>query len=230
MKLFDQELIRLFEIFKKGAPFSFSKYADGEWAIMNKDYINNQEFEINNQTPDFFRLKLIESFRYKDPNYYIGISCPCCQGDNAYKMATFSEQNFDHLTFANVFVNRNYEMYKNSFVNEYKNHDVHLIANKNSKIKNLPFKVEKFYPIGFSAWVNDYDLIEKIIQQNLSGKLFLFCAGPFGNLLAHQLHETNKTNIYLDIGSTLNPWLQSEGFKRDYYSGGNFSNQTCKWF
>lgn len=229
MKIFDQEIYRIFNLFKKGAPFSFSKYADGEWAIMNNHYLNNNEFEISNKTPDFFRQKLIESFRFKDPNYYVGISCPCCQGKEAYKMNIFSDQDQDHLTFANIFVNSNYSIYKDTFLKEYGNHDVHLIANKNSKIENLPFKIEKFYPIGFSAWVNDYKLIEEIKQQNISNKLFLFCAGPFGNLLAHQLHESNKRNIYLDIGSTLNPWLQSEGFKRDYYNNGYFSERKCVW-
>lgn len=229
MKIFDQELYKFFDILKKGQPFSFSKYADGEWAIMNNIYLNNNEFEITNKTPTFFKNKLIESFRFKDPNYYVGISCPCCQGDEAYKMAIFSNQDQEHLTFANIFVNSNYPLYKNTFLKEYQNHDIHLIANSNSKIDNLPFKIEKFYPIGFSAWVNNYNLIEEIKQKNLSNKLFLFCAGPFGNLLAHQLFETNKTNIYLDIGSTLNPWLQSEGFKREYYINGEYSQRTCIW-
>lgn len=229
MKIFDQELYRIFNLFKKGAPFSFSKYADGEWAIMNNHYLNNNEFEISHKTPVFLKHKLIESFRFKDPNYHVGISCPCCQGEEAHKMNIFSGQDEEHLTFANIFVNSNYSVYKETFLKEYEKYDIHLIANKNSKIENLPFKIEKFYPIGFNAWVNDYKLIEEIKQQKFKNKLFLFCAGPFGNLLAHQLHESNKQNIYLDIGSTLNPWLQSEGFKRDYYINGYFSERKCIW-
>jgi hypothetical protein len=89
--------------------------------------------------------------------------------------------------------------------------------------------VEKFYPVGYSAWTQNYDLIESIKSQNLNGKLFLFCAGPFGNMLAHQLFENNKNNTYLDVGSTLNPWLQSEGFKRDYYTNGHYSTKKCIW-
>lgn len=230
MKDFEQELYRIFELFKKGSPFSFSKYADGEWAIINKKFINNNEFEITPKTSDFYRIKLIESFRFQDPNYHVGISCPCCQGDEAYKMAVFSEQKLTNLTFANIFVNSNYNIYKETFIKEFSNYDIHLIANKNSKIENLPFKIEKFYPIGFSAWINDYSLIEEINNNNLSNKLFLFCAGPFGNLLAHQLFQHNKNNIYLDIGSTLNVWLQSEGFKREYYNNGYYSKLKCKWF
>lgn len=229
MKIFDDEIYRIFNLFKKGTPFSFSKYADGEWSVINNHNLNNKEFEKTSDTPEYFKNKLIESFQYKDKDYYVGISCPCCQGIESEKMKQYCGQDEEHLTFANVFVNSNYPLYKETFLKEYKNYDVHLIANKNSKIENLPFKIEKFYPIGFNAWVNDYYLIEEIKQNNLSNKLFLFCAGPFGNLLAHQLHRCNKDNMYLDIGSTLNPWLQSEGFKRDYYIDGIFSKRKCIW-
>ena len=64
------------------------------------------------------------------------------------------------------------------------------------------------------------------IDTNIKDSLFLFCAGPFGNILAHQLFESNPNNIYMDIGSTLNPWLQSEGFKRDYYINGYFAGRS----
>lgn len=229
MKDFTQEIYNLFNRFKKGYPFSFSKYADGEWAIITDDYLNNLEFEYQKNTPILFKQKLIESIKYKDSNYFIGTCCPCCNGERALKMREFSAQNESNMTFANIFVNSNYSIYKETFLKEYANHNVHLVANEKSKIENLPFKIEKFYPIGFSAWTNNYNLIEDIKQNNLSNKLFLFCAGPFGNLLAHQLYLANKNNIYLDIGSTLNPWLQSEGFKRDYYNNGYFSQRKCKW-
>lgn len=228
-KEFKSEIENLYSKFLKGAPFCFSKYADGEWAIITDDFLNNNEFEVTINTPAFFKQKLIESIQFKDPNYYIGTCCPCCNGDRAEKMRSFSGQDEANMTFANVFVNSNYNIYKQTFLESYKNYDIHLVANENSKIQNLPFNVEKFYPVGFSAWVNNYNLIEEIQQKNLSNKLFLFCAGPFGNMLAHQLYSNNKNNMYMDIGSTLNPWLQSEGFKRDYYTSGHFKERSCSW-
>ena len=145
-------------------------------------------------------------------------------------MVNFSEQINENLTFANIFVNSNYEYYKNNFIPEYNNWNVHLIANKNARIENLPFKVERFYPVENTAWKYNYNLIEHIKLDNQNNKLYLFACGPFGNMLAHQLWNNNKNNTYLDIGSTLNPWLQSEGFKRDYYSNGfMYANKTCIW-
>ena len=233
MKIFSLELQKLFNLFKKGSPFAFTKFCDGEWMAMQNIAVNNAEFENSPFIPQFYRDKLKESLQYKDPNYYIGTSCNCCFPDHASTMRELSGQDEDHLTFANIFVNANYSKYKQTFLEEYKNHKVHLVANEKSKIDDLPFDVEKFYPVGFSAWVNNYSLIEEIKDSNESDKLFLFACGPFGNILTHQLFEHNKDNIYLDVGSTLSPWTQSEGFKRDYYTYTQgetpYANRDCTW-
>ena len=230
MKIFNEEILKIFKKLKDKQPFSFSKYADGEWAIINGHNVNNGEFDFSkNENSEFYRQKLIESFTFKNKDYYVGISCECCQGNEHFKMKEMSGQDEDHLTFANIFVNSNYEFYKQNFIPEYRNHKIYLVANKNSIIKNLPFKLEKFYPVENTAFIQNYNLIEEIQKENVQDALFLFCAGPFGNILAHQLFESNPNNIYMDIGSTLNPWLESEGFKRDYYNGGFYSQKNCIW-
>ena len=133
MKIFKQELLNLYDKLCKEKPFAFSKYADGEWAIMNDIQLNNGEFE-SRTNQEFYKNKLIESFQYQDNNYIVGISCECCQGAEHYKMKKFSNQKDENLTYANIFVNSNYELYKETFIKEYSNHSVHLIANKNSKV------------------------------------------------------------------------------------------------
>jgi hypothetical protein len=229
MKIFNSEIKLLFDRLKSKTKFSFSKYADGEWLMMRGVPVNNNEFNYT-KDDEFYKEKLIQSFKYKDDGYYVGVSCPCCTGGEHYNMIEFSNQNDEHLTFANIFVNANYEFYKQNFIEEFDNWKVHLVANKNSKIENLPFRIEKFYPVENTAWKHNYDLIEDIKKDKLNDKLFLFACGPFGNMLAHQLWEDNKHNTYLDIGSTLNPWLQSEGFKRDYYNNGSiYKNRVCVW-
>lgn len=228
-KNFYGEIKKIFDKLKNKNLFSFSKFADGEWFMMRNIPINNNEF---NYTVDdiFYRDKLIEAFKYKDDGYIVGISCPCCQGQEHYNMKEFSEQDENNLTYANVFVNANYPFYLTTFIDEYKNWDVILVANKNALVDNLPFKISKFYPVENTAWKHNYNLIEEIKQEKFTNKLFLFACGPFGNILAHQLWDDNKNNTYLDIGSTLNPWLQSEGFKRDYYDAGlKYKNKICTW-
>lgn len=229
-KIFSEEISKLFVKLKNKELFSFSKFADGEWMMMQNIPLDNKEFTYTTND-EFYKNKLIESFKFKDDGYIVGVSCPCCQGQNHFDMVNFSEQNESNLTYANIFVNDNYGFYKDNFLEEFKNWDVHLVANKNAKIEKIPFKVEKFYPVENTAWRYNYGLIDEIKSLNLKGKLFLFACGPFGNMLAHQLWENNKNNTYIDIGSTLNPWLQSEGFKRDYYNDNNsaYASRTCVW-
>lgn len=230
MKKFEEEIRKVFEKLKNKESFSLSKYADAEWIVMNNTPIDTGEIDYKaDESSQFYREKLIESFKYQNSNYIVGISCECCQGQDHFKMKEFSGQPEENLTYANIFVNSNYQFYKDNFIPEYSNHEVHLIANEKSKIENLPFKIEKFYPVGNTAFIKNYELIEEINNMQLKNKLFLFCCGAFGNLLAHQLFKNNPNNIYLDIGSTLNPWLQSEGFKRDYYCGGAFGSRSCFW-
>jgi hypothetical protein len=133
-------------------------------------------------------------------------------------MLNYSGQEKENLTYANIFVNYNYSFFVNNYIDLFNNREVHLVANKESVLSKLPFKVEKFYPVDYNAWVNNLNLIEEIKSKNYSDKLFLFCAGPLSNILCYKLWETNKNNTYLDIGSVLDPWLQT-GNPRAYYLG-----------
>jgi len=235
MKDFNEELIKLYSMIKSKKNFSFSKYADGEWSVIKNIPLNNNEFEFLPHMHQFYRNKLIESFKFKDDNYIIGISCECCQGIDTHKdMINFSEQKIENVTYANIFVNSNYEKYKELFIPIYKEKKVILVANTNSVFENLPFTPFKIYKVIKNSWVNNYSLISiiqnDIVKEDLKDCLFLFCCGPFGNILAHQLFEFNKNNTYIDIGSTLNPWLQSEGFKRSYYlPNSDVANRKCIW-
>jgi hypothetical protein len=230
MKIFKDEIEKLFNRLKSKTPFAFSKYADGEWMAMNEIPVFNGEFRSDTSEKTLNSIKLLrQSFIYQHPEYYVGISCPCCQGQNHYHMKKSSGQNEDNLTFANIFVNSNYEFYKSHFITEYKNWSVNLIANENSDLSKLPFKIKNFYPIKINAWVDNLDLVDQLKNLNTKGELYLFSAGPFGNILSHQLWDNNKENTYLDIGSTLNPWLGFEGFKRGYLYGTSDCNKVCVW-
>jgi hypothetical protein len=218
-------------------PFSFSKYADGELHILINKPINNGEFWFIPKEYEFNRDQLIKSFKYKHENYFVGVSCPCCIGGKPVHkwMKEQSSQDSSNLTWANIFVNGNHEYYLNEIVPLYSNYDVCLVSNSDSNLDSLPFKVKKHFMIGKNAWVENHGLIDEIknyIDDNkLKNNLFLFCAGPFGNLLSHQLFDHNKENTYIDIGSTLNTLLLGERGRntRGYLKGEASSRQICVW-
>ena len=237
MKLFSEDIKIFKEKLENGENFTFSKYADGEWAVMKNQPINNKEFwfDPNKFLDNTKREKLIESFQFNHPQYFVGISCPCCQGMDVFKeMKSFSMQQDEKLTWANLWVNSNYKYFVENIIPTFIDRDVILFCNRYGDIENLPFRPKVVIGVENNAWEDNWsfiDLTKRLITEHeLEDHIFLFCCGPFGNILACELTKHNDKNSYIDIGSTLNPWLKSAGFERHYYAGNNiFSQLTCRW-
>lgn len=229
MKSFQEDFFMLFNLLEKNVKFSFSKYADGEYAILIDKYITNcDNWTFNPIIDETYYKELLNSFQFNEDGYYVGISCPCCVPmEDVLWMRQNVGVDKNHLTWANIFVNGNYNNFKKYFIPEFSNHDIILIANRNATIENLPFKIEEFIPIDKTAWKDNFNLVEELPKKEYNNKLFLFCAGPLGNMLAAKMWKYNKNNIYIDIGSTLNPWLV--GTNRGYLRGSETLNKICIW-
>ena len=216
---------------------TISKFCDGELAVILNRRINNKEFwfDPSDQTDQQARSLLISSFKYRNPRYYVGITCTNVFGLQTHNlMKLISGQPESNLTWADIWVNSNYQYYVDNIIPIFNKHRVILVCNENGKVDNLPFTPEKIFTVQNNACKYNLTTIEAIkgfISDNdINNRIFLFCCGPFGNILAHRLTEFRDNNTYLDIGSTLNPYLQSEGFKRDYYTGNNaFANMIGGW-
>jgi len=231
-KVFSKDIESFYNKLKNKEIFSFSKFADGEWSVMKDQSLNNTEFWYDKEEDEEYKQQLLDAFQYKNDRYYVGISCPCCQGEQVFnEMKEVSGQPEDRLTWANLWVNSNYSYYLDNILPLYSDYEVVLVANKDANRETLPFKTKYFVPISNNAWKNDQivvDVLKDVItKESLEGHLFLFCCGPFGNILCHQLTEHSDKNTYLDIGSTLNPFFGT-GFRRGYF--GRFkSMEGCRW-
>ena len=228
-KTFKGDFDSLFKMLQSGEKFAFSKYADGEFEILrNRKITNCDNWTFNPEKHKAQYDELLSSFKFKEEGYYVGISCPCCvkQRDVNWMRENVGV-NKDCLTWANIFVNSNYDHFKNTFLKEFANHDVILVANRRADVSKLPFKVEEHIKITGVGFVDNFDLVESLPKKEYKDKLFLFCAGPLGNMLAAKMWEHNKNNIYLDIGSTLNPMLM--GRKNRGYLNGRNTKKVCRW-
>lgn len=216
----------IFNKLKNKHKFSFSKYADGEFAILaNQPITNVDNWTFNPNKHSVIRNELISSFKFKDPNYYVGVSCKCCQPSTHVDWMR-EQSGQDNLTWANIFVNSNYPYFKTNFIPEFSNNDIVLFAREDARINDLPFEVEHI-PITSEAFIDNFDMVKNFPIGMYKDKLFLFCAGPLGNMLAAKFWELNKNNTYLDIGSTLNGYLTETN--RGYLRGGNTTLKTCIW-
>lgn len=240
MKTFGGDFDKFLNKIKSSEHFSLSRWGDGELRILEGTAIDirwkgNGEFRYDPKLSQYepVRQMLQESYIYKDDQYYIGIACPCCVGQEKYQyMKKKSEQDEEHLTWANIFVNANYRRSLNELIPELKNHDVNLVINKNSKFDKLPFSFKDAWLVGADAWYeNQYlinELSEHIIKNNIKNHLFLFAAGPFANILTYKLWLVSKENTYIDVGSILDQHLQLI-LTRGYQHGDHRINQICVW-
>lgn len=229
MKTFESDFYKILGLLKSKTKFSFSKYADGEYAILvNKKITNCDNWTFDPEMHQKHRKELLDSFQFSEDGYYVGISCPCCvPKEHVDWMRMTVNVDEKHLTWANIFVNANYPKFKKHFIPEFKNHSIIIIASEKGDPSKLPFKVEEYIGITGTAWRDNFDLIEVLSKRNDKNKLYLFSAGPLGNMLAAKLWKHNKNNTYVDVGSTLNPWLV--GKNRGYLKGAATLNKTCVW-
>jgi len=238
VKTYRGALIELHTWLKDRRPFALARFGDGELRILNGQFNRYPEFRYDPADPAyaFFRERLLESFRYQSESYYVGIPCPNCVGEESFLAAKRnSRQPERQLTWATLFVNSNYSYFRDQVIEVFAERRVVIVCHGSAVLDALPFPVERDFRVGTNAWRNDYHLADAIAdhiaREKVTGALFLFCAGPFSNILAHRLHTLSDQNTYLDVGSTLDPFLfGSRGLTRRYLRGEKrFLEETCVW-
>lgn len=219
------------ELLKNKIPFSVTRYGDGEMYVFEgRQGVNAvQEFSYDGQ--EHLQQELIESFQHIQENYFVGVPCRCCVGNNNFtRMKELSKKPDERLTWANIFVNANFDYFQNNIVSTFSDYKVNMVAPGTPQ--NLPFTVSNFYEVGFNAWVNNAEVYDKIreyiLNNNTKGELFLFCAGPFAKTLSYKLFNEFPDNTYLDLGSV---FLRELGLKanRGYLNGADTLNKNCIW-
>lgn len=86
-----------------------------------------------------------------------------------------------------------------------------MVCHKSADLSNLPFKLKKDFRVGYNAMINDYHKIAEMLhymeKYEIVNHLFLFSASSFSALAIHKLFEFSSKNTYINIGTTLNPFM-----------------------
>lgn len=241
MKTFSSDFFKLYQKFSKHQNFAFSRFSDGEMFVMQNiplildknltqvgETIHGchypehdfKKFDPNIEEHQNFRLKLIESYKHKAENYYVGLSCPCCVGEEANSwMKELRDDESEFTTWSNLFVNANYPLFIEYFVPYIKNREIIVVANEKFNSTKSELKVLRHFPIGYNAMINNLSLIDDISnyieKHKIQDKLFLFSASSLSNILIYELFKKYPNNTYMDIGTTLHKQLGLE-IARDY--------------
>ncbi len=252
MKDFKEHFYLLLNKFKADENFAFLRFSDGEMhLLMNRSLkIGDTWYEINGARKPgnydkvnfkdvdpvkhkFFFDALKDSFQYHEKNYYVGLSCRCCVGEENFKwQVNFRGGDDDCLTWANLLINGNYERFTTEMLPLFKDKKVVFICNEKMDISKLPFPVVKDFRIGQNCMVNNFNLSDEIIvwmkENNIKNHLFLFSASSLSEVLIHKLFIVEKENTYIDIGTMFNLYMGID-YNRGYLLKGATLNKICIW-
>jgi len=253
MKDFVEHFFLLNNKLKTGENFALTRYSDGEMhLLMNRSLkIGVDWWELNgvrrsggNYHPvnfknldviehKFFFDALKESFQYHEKNYFVGLSCRCCVGEENFKwQVDFRGGDDEHLTWSNLLINGNFNRFLSEMLPLFNTKKVVFICNEHMDISKLPFEVVKDFRVGQNCMINNFNISDDIIQwmkeNDIKNHLFLFSASSLSEVLIHKLFVTEKENTYIDIGTMLNGYMGIDT-NRGYLQGGETLNKICIW-
>jgi len=243
MKYYIDEMKKFYDKVLYGHPFSFVRFFDGEWYILDERFIDittkcNGEWKFDPEDPgdQIHRDMLVDSLTYKDDSYYVGIMTACSCLDREEKqgghslMVYLADQDEEHLTFASLFMNYNYYyMVKPKLIPLLEHKQKVLVVNHKADISSIP-NVAKDFRVGTNAWIDDIDIVDEIVEyaKDKEGIYFLVCAGPLSNIIIHKLHQINKKNTYINFGSSYDPVMFPE-VTRWYHHNKHLRSHCCWW-
>tara|TARA_R110002153_G_scaffold6483_8_gene29589 strand:+ start:3273 stop:4055 length:783 start_codon:yes stop_codon:yes gene_type:complete len=248
-KGFKEDFFNLLSKLKRGEHFAFVRYSDGEVFVMqNKHLVLQDEYvkvgetvhnfgyseddhkEFIPEKHGFVKDKLIESFKFQKKNYFVGAGCGACTcaiSEYIGFMEDLRPGDKEHWTSPNLLVNSNYPLFVTQFVPQFKKHKIVMVCSKNAQLEKLPFEVVKDFRVGKNCIVNDHHLEDEIknwvSENDIKDHVFLFSASSLSEILIHKLYEVSDNNTYIDIGTTLHPYM-GLSIERDYLRG--YWNQT----
>lgn len=258
MKSFKKDFERIYNKLVKQEYFAFIRFSDGElFVLQNKHlklddtgtWIDNilagptytkEDYKFfDPQQHQTFREKLIQSYKHVQDGYFVGLSCACCVGIKSFKwMKELRGQDDEHLTWSNLFVNSNYPEFVEKFLPELQKRKIVLICNENANISNSKLNIVKDFRIGRNAMIENANLhlhISKWIEENdIKDHVFCFSASSLTNITVYELYKKHSNNVYLDIGTTMNPifgFPLTRDYLRAYWSKQDHPDlhKICIW-
>ncbi len=210
--------------------FTLMRFGDGEYALMTGRSVAAQEGWQAPAEVTSLGFALRESLLLNDPKVWYGISCPCCDREAYYWYRSHIPS--ANLTFANIFVNKNYPTFE-TFFPTIKRKTV-LIANYRAREKTIgnldiirhyeiPDNCVEFWTHGAAELIaqikNDYG-----DEKNL---LYVVSAGPLSEPIIAALFQNNPDNCYIDFGSSLDGFYREVTTRPYMIPGSVYAERDC---
>lgn len=237
MNQFYQDFEYFIQLIKSNKNFAYARYADGEVALMQGRYVdvNSQAYRVDNwHAPNHITKvgeHLLKTLNHTEDTYYYAISS---KTDNLSDYEFLSSRiKTNKITFANLWINANYQKTK-QFYESY-DKSVYVICNVAAVKKLFPFNIKELFPFPnecvtyWEEWGNDY--INQLIDyvRHLSNETFFISCGPVSEILIHELYTINPNNQYIDVGSSIDEYVHGRQTRPYMNPNSSFSKEISSF-
>lgn len=239
-KLFKEEFKNAWDRINSGIPFCHARYADGEICLMKGLSINkgSQATDVDNWTSPAKITKLgkelKETLKCTDENYYYAISCDSSSTDDKNYLLSNIKQDKKYITFANLWINGNYNDFIKNINNNLQNKNIILFANYRGENNKFPFQIKNYMSFGDECvltWEKYSSDIKSMLYdnfKNIENHIFLISVGPMSEVLIYTLWSFNKKNQYIDVGSALDYYIHGKNTRLYMMSNNFYNKQICE--
>ena len=226
-----EEFEKIWVKIENGENFAFLRYGDGERAIMEGRSVKAQEGWKSPEHLTKLGEDCLKTLELQGDSVWYGISCPCCDRAAYYWYA--SRIKSSNITFANLWVNINYQRFKESISNLER--DVVVIANHNANNKKFgKMNVLKYYLVSddcIKFWEESSEKFIASIINDMGEKndlLYVISAGPMSEPIIAKLYENNPNNCYIDFGSAVDSFIYDKVTRPYMNSRSSYAKQNCE--
>lgn len=228
-----QQLDAVLNKIKSQTPFGLIRPSDGEHSILMDQTLTNCD-NWTFQKGGKLRQDLLDAVKTQDANLYIGIPCNTCNKpwnctDKIYN--DFIEEfgvPLAQRTYANLFGNSNWSIFSD-FMKAYEKRFYLVTSGVEPSL--LPIKERHIID---SKLVNKWDTDGLTESQRLlafikdkKGQLICFSAGPLSKIWIPMCMKANPTNMYLDIGASLDVFTKGQTNRLYTNPQHSFSKEAC---
>ncbi|MGD9897406.1 MAG: hypothetical protein AB7T14_10080 [Candidatus Methylacidiphilaceae bacterium] len=210
-----EELLLLLD---SGKPFAFARYNDGEARVLANQPVGcKHEWSYRPERDLRFRSALRESLRIRDDSYIYGLPSWDMSPWMHDLVRGLTAARPECLTFASLFANGNHDRFLKEFIPRFRRRTRPIIFVGNARLSRPRLEdalgISDFVPLPgdcVKLWKKrERELLDLLdLKASLSrGALFLVAGGPLGKIIIQALWRVSSENVYLDVGSALDPLL-----------------------
>jgi|AntRauTorckE6833_2_1112554.scaffolds.fasta_scaffold19909_2 hypothetical protein len=214
--------------------FCLIRLGDGEYNILiNKSLKVAEGWSFKEGSILTNHLK--ESINIDKSNVYYGISAPCdLNGQTINNYYVENIKNNSNLTFANILCNNNYQKFKN-FIQTASMNVILISCNKPDNDLLGKLKIIEYYKISSDLvdnWDKEYKThLNKVkyLSKKYTNEMFFISGGPIAKVFIATMYKYNPNNMYIDVGSTIDPFTKGVITRPYQKDGSNFNSHICKF-